>query len=188
MLSDKALRYLSEFILRKAPEGLYSVRTFCACSPFKRLDIKTVDEAVTILNDFFEKFSSLVDEKEIEMLKPWLKPYGIEIKLDNGRYKAELAKTGFEEKIEELLDYYCCGLKKQALILCRALMDEFAKNKGFNNFTELLESLNGESSKVLKQLYEITSKDLSDEEILFIIKILKPMFELLSWQSLSQRA
>ena len=175
MLSDKALKHLSDFILRKAPDGMYRVRTFCACSDYRRLDVKNVDDVLNVLNDFFEKFSGLIEDFEVDLLKPWLKPYGIEIEYKNGRYKAYLVKTGFEEKLEEIMDYYCCGLKKQALVLCRALMDEMAKDRGFQNFYELIES--SELKDLLKRVYDLTFEDLSDESILFLIKVLRSVME-----------
>jgi len=180
MLNEKALRHLTDFILRKAPQGLYSLRATCACPSSCLLDVKSVEDAVRILNDFFEKFGSLVEVYEIDLLKPWLKPYGIEIVKENDRYKAKIVKTGFEEKIDEALNYYCCGMIEQSVVLCRGIMVDFARKKDFKSFLELVEcKADGKTAEVLKNLYGMTFEKLDEKDALFLIKVLKPTLELL---------
>ena len=176
MLSDKALKIVSDFVLRKVPEGMFSVRTFCACSDYRRLDVKSLDELVDILNEVFEKFGNLIEDWEVEAIKPWLRPYGIVIEKGE-KYRARIVKTGYEDKIEELLDYYSCGMKKGALILAKAILDLVARDKGYKNFKELPK---GNLNDILNEFYNMLEKDLSDEETLFILKTMKNVIELCS--------
>lgn len=176
MLSDKALKIVSDFVLRKVPEGLFNVRTFCACSDYRRLDVKSVEEVVDILNEVFERFGNLIEDWEIESIKPWLKPYGIVIEKE-GKYKARVVRTGYEEKIEEVLDYYSCGLKEGALMLAKAILDSIAKERGYESFEDLPK---GKLNNLLNEFYKTLERDLSEEEALFLIKTLKNVVELCS--------
>ena len=178
MIGDKALKIVSDFVLRKVPKGMFKVRTFCACSDYMRLDVKTPEEIVDILNEVFEKFGSLIEDWEVEAVKPWLKPYGIVIEKEKG-YKAKLVKTGYEDKLEELLSYYSCGMKKEALILAKALLDSIAKERGFESFRDMVR---GNLADLLKNFYDSFDKDLSDEEILFLLKTMRNVIELCSYR------
>jgi len=179
MIGDKALKVVSDFVLRKVPKGMFKVRTFCACSDYMRLDVKTPEEVVDILNEVFENFGSMIEDWEVEAIKPWLKPYGIVIEKED-RYKAKLVKTGYEDKLEEILSYYSCGMKREALILAKALLDSIANEKGFESFKDMVE---GKLAELLKKFYDSLDKDLSDEEILFLLKTMRNVVEL----CLSQR-
>ncbi len=179
-LGEKALKVLSDFVLRKVPEGIFNVRTFCACSDYRRLDIKTAEEAVNILNEVFEKFGSLIEDWEVNIVRSWLRPYGVEIEKIGNLYRAKIVKTGYEEKVEEVIDYYCCGMKKQAQILAKAVLDGFAKERGFKNFEEMIKARNNSLREVLLSIYSSLERDLSDEEIIFIIKTIRNVLELCS--------
>ena len=174
MLSDKALKMVSDFVLRKVPEGMFGVRTFCAC--YRRLDIKNLDELVNILNEVFEKFGNLVEDWEVKALEPWLRPYGIVIERGE-RYRARIVRSGYEEKIEEIFDYYSCGMKKGALVLAKAILDLVARDKGYKDFKELPQ---GNLNYILNEFYEMLEKDLSDEETIFVLKTVKNVIELCS--------
>ena len=85
-----------------------------------------------------------------------------------------------KEKIDEALNYYCCGMIEQSVVLCRGIMDEFARKNGFENFLKLVEGkADGKTAEVLKNLYGMTFEKLDEKDALFLIKVLKPTLELL---------
>ncbi|ADB57498.1 hypothetical protein [Archaeoglobus profundus] len=178
MIGDKALKVVSDFVLRKVPEGLFEVRTFCACSDYRRLDVKTPEEIVKVLNEVFERFGSLIEDWEVEAIKPWLRPYGIIIEKED-RYRAKLLKTGYEDKLDELLDYYSCGMKRESLVLAKALLDSIAKERGFESFKDMVK---GKLADLLELFYDSLDRDLNDEEILFLLKTMRNVLELCSSQ------
>ncbi|WP_457549099.1 hypothetical protein [Archaeoglobus sp.] len=179
MIGDKALKVVSDFVLRKVPKGMFKVRTFCACSDYMRLDVRSAEEVVEILNEVFENFGSLIEDWEVEAIKPWIEPYGIIIEKGD-RYKAKLVKTGYEDKLEEILSYYSCGMKKESLILAKSLLDSIANERGFESFKDMVK---GNLVDILKNFYDSLDKDLRDEEILFLLKTMRNVVEL----CLSQR-
>ncbi len=168
MLSERALKVLSDFVFRKAPQGLFEFRTFCACSDYRRLEVKSLEDVVDILNYVFENFGSLIEDWEVENLKSWLRPYGIIIE-KRDKYRARVLKSGYEDRLEEIFDYFSCGMKRQALILAKALLEEVLKEREFDNLKDVLTSI-----------YDSLDRDLSEDEALFILKTVRNVVELCS--------
>ncbi len=174
MLSERALKVVSDFVLRKVPEGKFKVRFSCACS--KRLDVRSLEELVEILNDVFENFGNVIEDWEVEMIEQWLKPYGVVIEKKEG-YRAKILRSGYEDKVEEVFDYYSCGMKEGALILAKSVLDSIARDRGFKNFKDLPK---GNPNDILNKFYDLLGEDLSEEEKVFVLKTFKNVVDLCS--------